>query len=131
LTDSEADTPESELGASTSHTDAQAEDAAVASEAEEEDAAIRSNNAYTGATNTIGSVHQRHWYLSLDRKNSGFHKARSGSDESRWVGERDTFLVLGKDVERSVVSGRLADEVMSDEGVNMFQGRKMWRAITE
>jgi hypothetical protein len=131
LTDSEADTPESELGASTSHTDAQPEDAAVASEAEEEDAAIRSNNAYTGATNTIGSVHQRHWFLSLDRKLSGFHKARSGVDEGRWVGERDTFLVLGRDVERSVVSGRLADEVMSDEGVIMFQGRKMWRAITE
>jgi hypothetical protein len=131
-TDSEADAPESEPGLSTGHIDAhQADDAAVASEAEEEDAAIRSNNAYTGATNTIGSVHQRHWFISLDRKNSGFHKARSGPDEGRWVGERDPFLVLGRDAERSVVSGRLADEVMSDEGVESFQGRKMWRAITE
>lgn len=135
MTDSETDTPGSEPGSSTSHTDArQADDAAaaVASEAEdEEDSTIRSNNAYTGATNTIGSVHQRHWYLSLDRKNSGFHKARSGPEEGRWVGERDTFLVLGRDVERSVVSGRLVDEVMGDEGVDRFQGRKMWRAITE
>jgi len=129
LTDSETDTLGSEAG---SHNDAQAEDAAaVASEAEDEGAAIRSNNAYTGATNTIGSVHQRHWYLSLDRKNSGFHKARSGTDEGRWVGEHDTFLVLGRDFERSVVSGRLADEVMIDAGVERFQGRKMWRAITE
>jgi hypothetical protein len=132
LTDSEADVPESEPGVSTGPADAhQAEDAAAASEAEDEDAAIRSNNAYTGAINTIGSVHQRHWYLSLDRKNSGFHKARSGPDEGRWVGERDSFLVLGRDVEKSVVSGRLADEVMSDEGVERYQGRKMWRAITE
>jgi hypothetical protein len=132
LTDSEADTPESEPGFSTSHTDAQANAAAaVASEDEYEVAAIRSNNAYTGATNTIGSVHQRHWYLSLDRENSGFHKARSGIDEGRWVGERDAFVVLGRDIERSVVSGRLADEVMSDEGVEMFQRRKIWRAITE
>jgi hypothetical protein len=131
MTDSEGDTPESALGASTSHIDAQAEDAAVASEAEEEDAAIRFNNAYAGATNTIGSVHQRHWYLSLDRKNSGFRKARSGSDEGRWVGEREGFVVLGRDVERSVVSGRLADEVMSDEGVERFQGRKLWRAVIE
>jgi hypothetical protein len=132
LTDSEADAQESEPGISTGHVDThQAEDAAVASEAEEEDAAIRSNNAYTGATNTIGSVHQRHWFISLDRKKSGFHKVRSGTDEGRWVGENDTFSVLGRDVERSVVSGRLADEVMSDEGVERFQGRKMWRAITE
>jgi len=131
-TNSEADTPENEPGLSTNHTDAQAEDAAaVASEAEDEDAAIRSNNAYTGATNTIGSIHQRHWYLSLDRKNSGFRKARSGIEEGRWIGGHDGFLVLGRDVERSVVSGRLADEAMSDEGVNRFQGRKMWRAITE
>jgi hypothetical protein len=132
LTDSEADAPESEPGVPTGHIDArQAEDAAVASEAEEEDAAIRSNNAYTGATNTIGSVHQRHWFISLDRKSSGFHKARSGTDEGRWVSENDTFSVLGRDVERSVVSGRLADEVMSDEGVESFQGRKMWRAVTQ
>jgi hypothetical protein len=39
--------------------------------------------------------------------------------------------VLGRDVERSVVSGRLADEVMSDEGVESFQGIKMWRAVTQ
>jgi hypothetical protein len=133
LTDSEADAPESEPRSSKGRFDArQAEDAAVASEAEDdEDAAIRSNNAYTRAINTIGSVHQRHWYLSLDRKNSGFHKARSGPDEGRWVGERDSFLVLGRDVEKSVVSGRLADEVMSDEGVERYHGRKMWWAITE
>lgn len=112
-------------------TNEQIEDTALASEAEDEDDTIRSNNAYTGATNTIGSVHQRHWFLSLDRKNSGFCRVRSGPDEGRWAGESESFVVLGREVERSVVSGRSADEVMEDEGVKKFIGRKMWRPITE
>lgn len=112
--------------------DAEDGDVGLASEQEDEDATIRSNNAYTGATNTIGSIHQRHWFLSLDRKNSGFKKARSGVDEGRWIGGGwDPFVVLGRDVERSVVTGRNADEVMADEGVDQFMGRKMWRPITE
>ncbi|KAM0719856.1 hypothetical protein Q7P37_003991 [Cladosporium fusiforme] len=111
--------------------DAEGKDAGRASEAEDEDATIRANNAYTGAANTIGSVHQRHWFLSLDRKNSGFSKARSGDDVGRWVGGWDPFIVFGRDVERSVVTGRNADEVMADEGVERFMGRKMWRPITE
>ncbi|KAF2766182.1 hypothetical protein EJ03DRAFT_298928 [Teratosphaeria nubilosa] len=106
-------------------------DAAVASEGEDEDAAIRSNNAYTGAHNTIGSVHQRHWFLTLDRKHSGFRKLRSGSDEGRWSGPWEAFFVRGRDFERSVVTGRSADQVMEDEGVEKFVGRKMWRPILE
>lgn len=106
-------------------------DAAPASEDEDEDATIRANNAYTGANNTIGSIHQRHWFLTLDRKHSGFHKARSGRDEGRWVGSWEPFYVRGRDVERSVVTGRSADEVMADEGVESFVGRKMWRPIME
>lgn len=107
------------------------EDAGLASESDNEDDIIRANNAYTGATNTIGSIHQRHWFLSLDRKNSGFRKARSGPDEGRWIDGWDPFYVLGRDHERSVVTGRLADDVMEDEGVKKFVGRKMWRPITE
>ncbi|KAK4543889.1 hypothetical protein LTR36_004663 [Oleoguttula mirabilis] len=107
-------------------------DAALASEDEDEDATIRANNAYTGATNAIGSVHQRHWFLTLDRKLSGFRKARSGPDEGRWVGGwGEPFFVKGRDVERSLVTGRSADEVMRDEGVEKFVGRKMWRPIVE
>lgn len=107
-------------------------DAAIASEDEGEDAAIRANNAYPGSSNTIGSVHQRHWFLTLDRKHSGFHKARSGPDRGRWVGGwGDALFVYGRDVERSVVTGRNADEVMEDEGVEKFVGRKMWRPILE
>ena len=111
----------------------EAEEAALASEAEaeDEDAAIRSNNAYTGSTNTIGSIHQRHWFLTLDRVNTGFHKARSGPDRGRWIGGREPFIVRGREVERSVVSGRSADEVMADADIKAFQGRKMWRPITE
>ncbi|KAK4551870.1 hypothetical protein LTR86_010866 [Recurvomyces mirabilis] len=113
------------------------DDAAIASDGEaqnhneEEDARIRLNNAYPGAENTIGSIHQRHWFLTLDRRNSGFHKARSGPDVGRWVGGFEPFFVMGRDEERSVVTGRKADDVMSDEGVNAFVGRKMWRPIVE
>lgn len=91
------------------------EDAANASDSDE-DASIRMNNAYTGATNTIGSVHQRHWFLSLDKKNSALS---------------EPFFVMGRDVERSIVTGRTADDVLNDEGVTRFIGRKMWRPITE
>ena len=114
-----------------SNASTEAKEAALASEAEDEDAVIRSNNAYTGATNTIGSIHQRHWFLTLDRVNTGFHKARSGPDRGRWIGGSEPFVVRGRDVERSVVSGRSADEVMADAGIKAFQGRKMWRPITE
>jgi hypothetical protein len=109
----------------------EAEEAALASEVEDEDAAIRSNNAYTGSTNTIGSIHQRHWFLTLDRVNTGFHKARNGPDRGRWIGGSESFIVRGREVERSVVSGRSADEVMADADIKAFQGRKMWRPITE
>jgi len=107
-------------------------DDVMASEVEDKDAAIRSNNAYPGSSNTIGSVHQRKWFLTLDRKHSGFHKARQGSNQERWVGGwGEPFFVRGRDFERSVVTGRSADEVMSDEGVQGFVGRKMWRPIME
>ncbi|KAI9826734.1 MAG: hypothetical protein M1819_007279 [Sarea resinae] len=56
--------------------------AAIAHEiAEQEDEQVRLSNAYPGATNTVGSIHQRRWYLSLDRMASGFvrQKKRSGS----------------------------------------------------
>ncbi|KAF7188464.1 hypothetical protein HII31_10126 [Pseudocercospora fuligena] len=109
--------------------DANDMEAANASE-DDENEVMRSNNAYTGASNTIGSIHQRHWFLTLDRSNSGFTKARSGPDAGRWVGG-DAFFVRGRDHERSVVTGRLADDVMADEGVEKFVGRKMWRPITE
>lgn len=105
-------------------------DAANASE-DDEDTATRMNNAYTGASNTIGSIHQRHWFVSLDRPNSGFRKARSGPDSGRWVGDWEPFYVRGRDHEHSIVTGRNADDIMADEGVKSFVGRKMWRPIME
>ncbi|KAF4549680.1 Hypothetical protein D9617_20g027360 [Elsinoe fawcettii] len=107
-------------------------------EKERED--IRRTNAYPGAANDIGSVHQRQWFLSLDREQSGFVKARTGPEKGRWVrreipdGELDgfeKFVVRGRDEERSIVTGRLAMEVMDDAGIRGYKGRKMWRAITE
>lgn len=123
-----ASTPELADGESAVNDEASA--AAQASE-DEEDATIRANNAYTGSLNTIGSVHQRHWFLTLDRTASGFRKSRRGSDAGRWVGEWEPFYVLGRDHETSVITGRMADEVMADEGVDKFVGRKMWRPIVE
>ncbi|KAI1431829.1 DNA polymerase ligase-domain-containing protein [Xylaria sp. CBS 124048] len=41
-----------------------------------EDEIMRRTNAYTGANNSIDSVHQRRWFLSLDRESCGFVKRR-------------------------------------------------------
>ena len=113
---------------------------------EQEDELVRLSNAYPGATNSIGSIHQRRWYLSMDRYASGFRPllredGGGGSSRREWVRRWDhlqerllgfeRFFVMGRDVERSVVIGRNADEVMSDEGVERFVGRKGWRAVTE
>lgn len=106
-------------------------------EAEEEYARIRRDNAYPGATNSIGSVHQRRWYLTLDQANSGFVHDRSPSgDKGYWkrgiAGEWfAAFFVRGPEYERSVATGRLSEEVMADEGVDGFVARKMWRPIIE
>ena len=111
--------------------------------AEQEDEDVRLRNAYPGATNNIGSIHQRKWYLSMDRYASGFSPlpVESGSKGGRrtWTrrrdGERllgfDPFIVKGRELESSVVTGRTADDVMADEGVQGFVGRKGWRPVTE
>ncbi|GFF76021.1 hypothetical protein IFM53868_01729 [Aspergillus udagawae] len=106
---------------------------------------IRVNNAYPGSTNTIGSIHQRRWFATLDRVNSGFvpehAKAKSGSGKKRWVRKRNVrtgqelgfepFYVRGPEVERSVVTGRLGKDVLEDEGVRDFVPRRGWRAVVE
>ncbi|KAI9656173.1 MAG: hypothetical protein M1821_004835 [Bathelium mastoideum] len=121
---------------------------------DEENDEIRVNNAYTGAVNSIGSVHQRRWVVTLDREASGFMKVRKGPEKGRWIphssvskGEKgnsrgddgennhaggwEPFYVRGRDEERSVVTGRLAKEIMDDEGVKGYNGRKMWRPVLE
>jgi hypothetical protein len=97
---------------------------------------IRTNNAYTGATNSIGSVHQRHWFMALDRINSGFLRATSGDSKGNWISSGpgrgfETFYVQGAEIERSIITGRISDEVMRDEGVEGFKGRGGWRAVLE
>jgi len=79
----------------------------------------------------------------MDRYASGFRPVRreynSKTGRREWArriqeGKMmgfDPFYVLGREVERSVVTGRTADEVMSDEGVEGFVGRKGWRAVIE
>lgn len=126
-----------------------------------EDEEVRRTNAYPGATNSIGSVHQRRWYLSLDREASGFVKRRregrtvwestdvrpaptARSPQEAEEGEKEAkvdgdgaatprltypFYVRGVEHERSVVTGRLGSEVLGDEGVVGYVGRKGWQAI--
>ena len=115
------------------------EDTHAASEEESEN--IRLTNAYTGATNDIGSIHQRKWYLSMDRASSGFVPVRDKRTGTRtWTRKRgrdgtlqgfERFWVMGRDVERSVVTGRLAKDVMEDEGVEGYIPRGLWRPVTE
>lgn len=91
-------------------------------------------NAYPGSTNTTGSVHQRRWFMLLDRTSSGFFKQEgTGLWTRRGDGDAegfDTFLVRGREFERSVVTGRLAKEIESDENVHGFVGRAGWVGIT-
>jgi hypothetical protein len=107
---------------------------------EVEDAMVRRTNAYPGADNTIGSVHQRRWFLSLDRAGSGLVKQRQDGkitwvtdvnkperqEDNRWT---FPFYVIGSGHERSVVTGRLGDDILRDEGVTDFVHRKGWRPI--
>lgn len=108
-----------------------------------EDEEVRRTNAYVGAVNTIGSVHQRTWFLSLEREACGFVRGRrEGSvwwerkdegEETAAEGDENRlrwpFYVRGPEHERSVVTGRLGREVLRDEGVVGYVGRKGWRPI--
>ncbi|KAG8408889.1 hypothetical protein J3458_019900 [Metarhizium acridum] len=115
-----------------------------------EDAEIRRTNAYPGASNTIGSIHQRKWYLSLDRKACGFQErleggktvwqlpstSASSASTSDTKGEKDAmqrlsfpFYVRGVEHERSVVTARIGEDVMRDEDVRGFVRRKGWLPV--
>lgn len=106
-----------------------------------EDEEVRRTNAYMGAVNTIGSVHQRKWFLSLEREACGFTRARKEGrvwwerkDEGDGVEEDESrlqwpFYVRGPEHERSVITGRLGQDVLKDEGVVGYVGRKGWRPI--
>jgi hypothetical protein len=108
---------------------------ADASDDESEISSIETTNAYSGATNSIGSIHQRHWFVSLDKTNSGLVKVKSGPDEGKWISAPGKsfkpFFVEGAEVERSIITGRTSDEVMSDEGVEGFVARKRWKPVLD
>ncbi|KAG5950184.1 hypothetical protein E4U53_005408 [Claviceps sorghi] len=118
-----------------------------------EDAEVSRTNAYPGATNSIGSIHQRKWYLSLDRTASGFVPRRAKTGKVIWTSAADAdedtkragihqdddrkrmqrlsfpFYVRGVECERSVVTGRRGDDVLRDETVDGFIHRKGWRPV--
>ncbi|KAF5537183.1 abc1 containing protein [Fusarium mexicanum] len=108
-----------------------------------EDEEVRRTNAYPGASNTIGSVHQRRWYLSLDRPACGFVEERI-KNRSVWKLEDGTktknkqsndgrlsypFYVRGPDHERSVLTGRLGADILQDECVDKFVQRQGWKPV--
>lgn len=79
----------------------------------------------------------------MDRSASGFVPRKREADRrdgrKEWGRRREggeelgfePFFVRGREVERSVVTGRTAGEIMRDDGVEGFVGRKGWRAVTE
>ena len=115
--------------------------------------AVRATNAYPGAENSIGSAYQRRWYASLDRAACGFIRRRAGGGRGGgrgvvWEpvsapgegegkkGEGEgrlgfPFYVRGVTAERSVVTGRLGADVLADEGVEGFVGRRGWRPVLD
>ncbi|KAJ3473293.1 hypothetical protein NLG97_g10393 [Lecanicillium saksenae] len=116
-----------------------------------EDEEVRRTNAYKGATNSIGSIHQRKWFLSLERNLSGFQPRKSDSSRAFWLpksseagdaekpGSQDAgarprlsypFYVKGRDFERSVITGRLGAEILHDEGAEDFVPRMGWNPVT-
>lgn len=113
---------------------------------EMEDEEVRRRNAYTGAENTIGSVHQRKWYLSLDRDAVGYKRGEGGKMVFRATDATDNqkedlnggvkglrlsypFYVKGVEDERSVVTGRRGADILRDEGVESYTGRKGWKPV--
>lgn len=107
---------------------------ASASDSESADAKTRLTNAYPGATNSVGSIHQRKWFISLDRPNSGFVQDKTEKVWKRMENSGDllgfeAFYVRGPEVERSVVTGRTGQEVLKDENVTNFIPRRGWRPI--
>jgi hypothetical protein len=91
-------------------------------------------NAYEGEdeteissirTNSIDSVHQRHWFMLLDRTNSGFQKVGGTWSPAAQNSGFDPFFTRGANIERTVVTGHTSAKVMADEGVEGFVGRKI------
>ncbi|KFX96762.1 hypothetical protein V490_03159 [Pseudogymnoascus sp. VKM F-3557] len=129
---------EEESGAALPVADVVDEEWALAWERKEvEKREVRRVNAYPGAENTVGSLYQRKWFLCLDREGSGFCRAGRDGIWERRHGEGgelegfEPFYVSGVEDERSVVTGRRADDVMRDAGVVGFVRRKGWRAVLD
>ncbi|KAG5983519.1 hypothetical protein E4U55_007985 [Claviceps digitariae] len=124
-----------------------------------EDAEVIRTNAYPGATNSIGSIHQRKWYLSLDRPASGFAPRRTKTGNLIWETAPDVepdadahahaeqppihqekdprqmqrlsfpFYIRGVEYEQSVVTGRRGADILRDERVEGFVHRKGWKPV--
>ncbi|KAK7748348.1 hypothetical protein SLS62_008716 [Diatrype stigma] len=65
-----------------------------------EDDQVRRTNAYPGAANTAGSVHQRRWYLSLDREACGFARRHRRGGGIVWEPNDDAMALLQQPLRR-------------------------------
>jgi hypothetical protein len=110
---------------------------ASASDSESIDSKTRLTNAYPGAVNSVGSIHQRRWFITLDRTQSGFVRDGKGTTWKRKTpasSDQETlgfepFYVRGPEIELSVVTGRTGNEVLEDENVEGFIPRRGWRPV--
>lgn len=101
------------------------------------DSKTRLTNAYPGAINSVGSIHQRRWFITLDRTQSGFVRDGKSATWKRQIPASpdqetpgfESFYVRGPEVERSVVTGRTGNEVLEDENVGGFLSRRGWRPV--
>ncbi|KAF2476326.1 uncharacterized protein BDR25DRAFT_349421 [Lindgomyces ingoldianus] len=81
----------------------------------EEDTITRLNNAYSGASNNIGSIHQRRGFV-----------LEKGMWRVEGDGGFEPFYARRRNFERSIVTGRLAREVESNKGFERFAGWMGW-----
>jgi hypothetical protein len=129
-----------------SRLDTESSDTHNADEDGDEQVQIRLDNAYPGATNSINSVHQRKWFLSLDRAACGFRptdetafgrrlwerpKQPEPANDSSLAAGFPSFHVRGRDFETSILTGRTAAQVAADEGLVGYRPRGGWTAVLE
>ncbi|OAP61774.1 hypothetical protein AYL99_03977 [Fonsecaea erecta] len=98
----------------------------------DEEAVIRRNNAYPGATNSINSIHQRRWFLSLDRAACGFRPTNQIAFGQRvWERPRLSSPLSGSEAAKARRSdgGAGRGEEREQEAEEEEEGRNVGQAL--
>lgn len=115
---------------------------------EEDGARVRETNTYAGASDSVGGVCQRRWYLSEDRRASGLVRGwESGVQRWHIVAQSEMldsrldsasqalhrlnypFFVRGPEIEFSVVTGRTTGQPGYSEGCGYSQLQESERLV--